>query len=214
MSREIECPSCGTRIPLDDQPGSNEAGELPAIGEIGETVETVIPTTVCLDDDSRREFDGSAVSMAAHSDTEPFGIFVAGDGPGSSSGENGHVGSDSSDNGHDRSVSDPELHIEAVRNAAPAPEFDSGSSETLRAAAPDPVLDDLEAAKVQGAAHADSFLAQFSPSELRPRPKPLRWLSKSPHRPLPSRGRRPTRRSQRRVRRRWNMKVVHSARSS
>ncbi len=183
MSREIECPSCGMRIPLDAHPVSSDPGELPTQGDVGQTVETVIPATVCLDEESRKQLDESGVALSGPTSPDPFGIYVAGDGPGSSSSEYVPPGSHASDNGngngnsHDRDVSDPELHIHAVRNAAPAPEIDSDSSDALRPAPPDPVLDALhQAGPAITPPPADPFLAQFSPAETpsaRPAPPPL-----------------------------------------
>ncbi|HEU5115252.1 MAG TPA: hypothetical protein VFT74_01105, partial [Isosphaeraceae bacterium] len=145
MSREIECPTCGMKIPLATFPVSRDPGEIPTLGDVGVTVETVIPATVCLDEESRKQIDEAGVSLSSPSGPEPFGVYVAGDGPGSSTSELIPPGSHGSGNGngHDRDISDPELHIHALRNAVPAPEFDSGSSDALRPAAPDPVLDAL-----------------------------------------------------------------------
>jgi hypothetical protein len=170
MSREIECPSCGLRIPLENSPASTDPSELPVVADVAVTVETVIPSTVCLDEDCRRQIDEAGLSSTGHpGPVESFGVFVAGDGPGSSSGSRADVlldgGSHSSDNGH--SVSDPDLHPASIAQAPPAPDLDlgSGSSDALMPAEPDPVLASLQTPDSHTSAPGDVFLSQFSPAE-------------------------------------------------
>lgn len=174
MSREIECPGCGLRIPLDERPAPSEPDELPAIAEndIGRTIETLIPATVSLDDEGRHQMDEAGVAMAAPSASEPFGVYVAGDSESSGESVPASSGSHSSANGQERDVSDPELDVRALDLKPPAPNpLESGSNDLLKPASPDPVLDVLEHhPRPESSAPADSFLAQFSPAEPAPAP--------------------------------------------
>jgi hypothetical protein len=149
------------RSPLDPPPEPSEPGEAAFLGDVGATIETVIPATVCLDDEGFRPIGdavGSTEAMLVAGPTS--GLLIAGDGVA--------VGSrDSSDVPLDRSVSDPELHIEALRQAPPPPEIFSSSGEIPTPAEPDPILSALQPAGAESPS-ADPFLARFAPAAPEP----------------------------------------------
>src|SRR6185312_16143766 len=75
MSKELLCPVCGTRLPLD--PKDQPPGSPPA-ADPGRTIEAVIPSTQSLDD-IRAKVSGGGSVVLAWPEGDGVGVFVAGD---------------------------------------------------------------------------------------------------------------------------------------